>query len=98
MDQEHPKTQGGITDLNHQGKRAKWVWMKEVCRLQKVYLRRSSSDGLNQTVPPSHVVKMTPAHGEEHKLWSQPSRGKSWLLWTLTGFRYKFSCLLIMGF
>ena len=36
-----------------------------------MYLRRSSSDGLNQTVPPSHVVKMTQAHTEEHKLWSQ---------------------------
>ena len=45
--------------------------MKEVCRLKKVYLRRASSDGLNQTVPPAHVVKMTQAHGEKHKLWSQ---------------------------
>ena len=34
-------------------------------------MRRSSSDGLNQTVPPPHVLKMTQAHGEEHKLWSQ---------------------------
>ena len=34
-------------------------------------MRRSLSDGLNQTVPPSRVVKMIQAHGEEHKLWSQ---------------------------
>ena len=58
-------------------------------------MRRSSSDGLNKTVP---LVKMTPAHGEEHKLWSQPSKDKSGLLWTLTGFRYDVSFLLIMGF
>ena len=45
--------------------------MKEVCRLKKVYLRRSSSEGLNQTVPPPHVVKMAQAQGEKHKLWSQ---------------------------
>ena len=61
---------------NHQERRARWVWMKEVCRLQKVYLRRSSSDGLNQTDLPPHVVKMTQASREEHKLWSQPSRDK----------------------
>ena len=36
-----------------------------------MYLRRSSSDGLNQTVLPPHVVKMTQAHGEKHKIWSQ---------------------------
>ena len=45
--------------------------MKEICRLKKVYLRRSTSDSLNQTVLPAHVVKMTQAHGEKHKLWSQ---------------------------
>ena len=71
--------------------------MKEVCRLKKVYLRRSSSDGLNQTVLPPHVVKMTQAHREDHKLWSQPSRDKYWLLWALTGFGFKFCSLVSVG-
>jgi len=62
-----------------------------------MYLRRSSSDGLNQTALPSHVVKMTQAHRKEHKFWSQPSRDKYWLLWALTGFGYIFCYLLIMG-
>ena len=51
--------------------------MKEVCRLKKVYLRGSSSEGLNQTVPPPHVVKMTQAHREKHKLESGTNTGSS---------------------
>ena len=88
--QRHKVESPTLVIPNHQERRARWVWMKEVCRLHKVYLRRASSDGLNQTVLPPHVVKMIQAHGEEHKLWSQPSRGKYWLLWTLTGFGFKF--------
>ena len=79
MDQEHPKTQDGIIDLgdSYHQERTGWVWMKEVCRLKKVYLRRSSSEGLNQTVPPPHVVKMTQAHREKHKLESGTNTGSS---------------------
>ena len=51
-----------------------------------MYLRRFSFNGLNQTVPPSHI-KRKYAH-EEHMLWNQAFRDNDWFLYVLNEIGY----------